>query len=154
MIDYQNTKILLLGVGEFLDKKIRPIPNITSNLTQLKDLFENESIYKNLNSANIFSVLNGTQKEISRAIINITKNTTKKDTLIIYYAGHGIISKDDFELYLPAKDTFEEYIENEGISIKKFKNYIRRSLASRKVIIMDCCFSGRIHGTMSSDEIS
>lgn len=154
MIDYSNTKILLLGVGEFLDKKIRPIPNVKANINHLNDLFSNPDVFGNVNSDNITALVNGTQKEIIRSIITVTKKATKKDTLIIYYAGHGIICKEDFELYLPAKDSYEEYIDNEGISIKKFKNYVKQSSAGRKVIIMDCCFSGRIHGTMSSDEIT
>src|SRR6185295_14362120 len=44
------------------------------------------------------------------------------------------------------------YLESDGINIESFKKYIKRSLAARKIVILDCCHSGAIIGSMGEIE--
>ena len=57
----------------------------------------------------------------------------KKYTLLAYYTGHGILSSEDYQLYLATHETSKRDLEIEAVSIEDFKRYIRRSTAGRKL---------------------
>ncbi|MEK8143387.1 caspase family protein [Streptomyces sp. M10(2022)] len=75
-----------------------------------------------------------------------------EDTLLVYYAGHGLTDPHTDELYLamPESDREREYT-----SLRY--EYLRRAVldqqacAQRTVVILDCCYSGRaLLGKMSA----
>ncbi|WP_322784855.1 caspase family protein [Streptomyces justiciae] len=75
-----------------------------------------------------------------------------RDTLVVYYAGHGLTDPHTDELYLalPDSDPDREY------TALRYE-YLRRTVldpqagAQRTVVILDCCYSGRaLLGRMSA----
>jgi PAS domain-containing protein len=77
-----------------------------------------------------------------------------KDTLIFYYIGHGVLA-DDGSLYLVAADTTRRGIGLSGISFHQtLKPELLKSPARRKIVIFDCCFSGRIFNNGLGDASS
>lgn len=152
---YSSTKVLIIGNGKFEDNQISEIPNITANNQELSKLFSNDLYFPGIEETRILSLENKNYRELSRSITTFTENCDEKDTIIIYLSGHGIVSSNDFKLYFPAKDTLSKFIEDEGISIDSLKSRLRSSSASSKILVLDCCFSGRaIDGTMSSNLVS
>jgi Caspase domain len=65
------------------------------------------------------------------------------DTLIFYYAGHGLIGRQQSTLHLAVQDTTDRRVDYNAISIDDIKQAIAESPASKKIMILDCCFSGR-----------
>jgi tetratricopeptide (TPR) repeat protein len=69
------------------------------------------------------------------------KTTKHEDTLLFYYSGHGIpdvsgdmyLSPSEIDPYLPSK---------RGFNFNELTKLIQNSIAGRKVIILDCCYSG------------
>ncbi len=152
---YSNTKVLIIGNGKFEDDQISEIPNISVNNKELVDLFSNDLLFPGIESEKIISLENKKSREITRSLTNFTENASEKDCIVIYLSGHGIVSTVDFKLYFPAKDTGSKFIDDEGISIESLKSRLRSSRATSKILVLDCCFSGRaIDGTMSSDIVS
>ncbi len=148
---FQNSvKVLLIGVSKYKeDAQINAIPNVKRNIALLKKVFTDNNVL-NITEQNITVSLNETNTDIERTLIQVSRETNPNDTLIVYYAGHGIVSTQDFGLYLTAVNTTHDYLETDGISVKRFREIVENSRASRKIMILDACYSGAIHGLASS----
>ncbi|MFG3370382.1 protein kinase [Streptomyces sp. NPDC048156] len=71
-----------------------------------------------------------------------------RDTLLVYYAGHGILDEDmEFSLSLPASRLDEPWT---GVSYTWVKRFIARARAKRRIAVLDSCFSGKAHAVMGS----
>ena len=66
-----------------------------------------------------------------------------EDLLLVYFVGHGLVSGRRHELYLGLPDS--EWAEPEWNSLEydKLRSSVLDSPAATKIIILDCCFSGR-----------
>jgi outer membrane protein assembly factor BamD (BamD/ComL family) len=152
-INHKNTMVLLIGASDFPeDPTITPIPNVKANIVHFKDILINPEII-GVPEANIMISLNETRSQIERKLLDLSKQTnSKKYTLLVYYSGHGILSSEDYELYLTTYQTSKKYLETDAVNINDFKRDIKRSAAGRKIVFLDCCHSGAIIGAMSSKE--
>jgi len=148
-IDKKLLYILLITTSK--SKNLSSIPNIDINLILLEKLIKDETIL-GIPQANIFISHNDKSLDIKKKLISIGKRAnTNKHTLLIYYSGHGLINRQNFDLHLTSSETEEQYLEDTSISIERFKKIIKNSFAGRKIIILDCCFSGRISGILSEE---
>ena len=64
------------------------------------------------------------------------------DVLFVYYAGHGLVD-DQGRLYLALTGTNERRVRYGGLSVDLLKEHLATSPASARILILDCCFSGR-----------
>ncbi len=149
-IDTQRTKVLLIGVSEYVeDETILDIPNIKQNIKLLKEVLLDENIM-GIPKENIVVSLNNTKKIIERKLIKASREAEDENyTLLVYYSGHGILSSENFKLYLTSKESSKTYLESDSINIDRFREIIANSRAARKVVILDACHSGQIHNAMN-----
>ncbi|QHT68690.1 hypothetical protein GXP67_19595 [Rhodocytophaga rosea] len=149
-MDYNKINVLLIGTSTYNDSNIKPIPNVEQNLKELKNVFSNNNIF-GLPESNIIQVLNADVTKIKIAIGSISNRARGKDQiLIVYYAGHGLMSSKNSNVYITAIDTLENHLELTGLSLDELKNIIKDSTAGQKIIILDCCHSGNIFGNMGA----
>lgn len=73
---------------------------------------------------------------------------TKNDTILFYYSGHGILRGND--LCLVSNETQRARRGTTSIEANKVLGLLRESQAKRRVLILDCCYSGAI-GTKGGD---
>ncbi len=66
-----------------------------------------------------------------------------KDQLIVYFAGHGVPSKDGKAAYLLAQDGGPGSYEESDFELGSLYEQIARSHAGEASIFIDACFSGR-----------
>lgn len=76
---------------------------------------------------------------------------TAEDLLLVYYAGHGLLGLDG-ELYLGLSETKQASLAFTALPYNSIRDVLRASGARIKVIILDCCFSGRSLGFMNSPD--
>lgn len=152
-MDYSKFKVLLIGASKFVaDKGISPIPNVEVNVNKLKEYLLDESI-AGVSYENIFVLLNESKTKIETTLVDLAKEAkTLNHTLLVYYSGHGILSDKNFNLYLTTSETTKQHLEYTGINIDTFKEIIKGSKAGQKLVILDCCHSGKIIGNMGSLE--
>lgn len=145
-----KVKVLLIGVSKYFeDSEINSIPNVKKNIQLLKNAFLSNTVL-NITENDLTVSLNENRTNIERRLIQASREAENHAyTLIVYYAGHGIISTQDFKLYLTASDTTYDYLESDGINISRFREIIESSRAGRKIIILDSCHSGAVHNTLS-----
>ena len=80
-----------------------------------------------------------TYVNIKRRIKQVCEFATAKDSLVIYFAGHG--TSIDGEGYLVPQDGDEKDREN-SISLAKLQQQMQNSKAGRKLLVLDACHSG------------
>ena len=112
--------VLIIGSGDFpLDVTIRQIPNITVNVNKLRELFSGDIIPIPHN--NITFSLNEIRNIILEKLDTICNIAQQDDTLIVYYSGHGIMSRINYQLYLTAVDSTTKGLQYNAINIADFK---------------------------------
>lgn len=83
-----------------------------------------------------------TQKQIDAALLAQLTKLRRDDLLIIYYAGHGVKSREDGDVYLASYDAGDKGVE--GWSVNSIPKKIDAHCKCQRVLwFMDCCYSGQ-----------
>ncbi|MEK8021421.1 MAG: caspase family protein, partial [Candidatus Parabeggiatoa sp.] len=138
-IDPNNTQAILIGASEFdfANEDFQNLPNVKTNLLELNRLL-NEVVGIDKNKICLMLDRDDSSK-ITSEIIKILPNAS--DTIIVYYAGHGIFSLSDF--YLATKETQPNEPEYTGAIPSKHlvDLVIKKAKVKNIIFIIDCCFS-------------
>lgn len=135
--DPADSRAILIGVSEF--EHLPQLPAVANNLAAIKDLLLAPDLCGLLPEN--CSVVHNPRDPI--ALMSAVRHAAAeaKDTLLVYYAGHGFPDPDGRDLSLSvvssARDTpylFADY--------KHIRGLLRTSPARRRIVILDCCFSG------------
>jgi hypothetical protein len=149
-VDPETTKVILVGTSKCpLDPSIPDLPGVDKNLESLFSLFVDKAIV-GVPETNIQLLCNESKAgDINMELLRVAK--AADNTLIVYYTGHGLIGEDSPTLLLAAGETTWEYRDANALPFEKVRAAIKRSPASRKILILDCCFSGRALDYMGQD---
>jgi len=74
-----------------------------------------------------------------------------EDLFVLYYAGHGLISRNG-DLLLTIRSSTHGYADANCLHWNTIKEYILKSPARTKLVVLDCCFSGRAFELMGSEQ--
>ncbi|WP_328389197.1 esterase-like activity of phytase family protein [Streptomyces sp. NBC_00400] len=139
-IDAARSACVLIGVDHY--SELEPLRSVRHNLTELAAALTDEAIL-GIPAERITTVRN---PESAAALVGPIRAAARvaADTLIVYYAGHGLLDRAEEELYLTLPDSVEDQPET-AVS----DSYIRRAMrdhgsAERRVLLLDCCYSGRV----------
>ncbi|MDT0267256.1 caspase family protein [Streptomyces sp. DSM 44915] len=147
--DPGGTRAVLIGVGAY--ELLPELPGVTNNLSALYTLFTAPDLLGL--PPDRCTVLDGSVSpdEMDRAIVAAAAEAT--DTLIVYYAGHGLIDEYDGTLHLGSHRTDPARVHATATPYE----WVRRSLPrgpERRLVMLDCCFSGRALNSMADDRIT
>ena len=146
--DSQRSRIVLIGTGKYSDDKLPDLPVIGRTIRDLAAALTHPSY--GFISRDRCSVLEdeGDIRLLGRHLTSAASET--EDLLLVYYTGHGLVGGRRHELYLGLPDTMWAEPEFNALEYDKLRSTILNSTAATKVIILDCCFSGRaVNDTMS-----
>lgn len=147
--DPARSRALLIGAHSFTDPDLEPLPAVARNLDRLAELLRDPSVWGL--AADHLSVL--AEPDRDQALGEAGRLADEaEDTLLVYYAGHGFVHDLSNELYLalPRTDPRRLYtaLRYQDIRELLLGPQVR---ARRKVVILDCCWSGlALHGAMSA----
>jgi uncharacterized caspase-like protein len=150
--DPQRSRAVLIGTGKYTDKKLPDLPVVDrtvgdvaaaltdpvhgvvtkDNCTVLKDQGDIRLIGRYLRSAAIHA----------------------EDLLLVYFVGHGLVSGRRRELYLGLSDSEWAEPEFNSLEYDKLRSSVLDSAATTKIIILDCCFSGRAVSEAMADPVT
>lgn len=137
-----------MGVHDYVN--LEKLPAVARNLAGLREALTDPAVWGL--PAEACTVLS--QPGSAGQVLDTVRDRARKarDTLVIYYAGHGLTDPHTDELYLALPDSDRE---REYTSLRY--EYLRRAVldpqagAQRTVVILDCCYSGRaLLGRMSA----
>lgn len=144
-VDPRRTRVLLIGNDDFPadPEDLEPLPAVANNLADLGEALRDEALF-GVPAGQMRMLLNASAAAILIAVVDEARRA--EDALIIYYAGHGLVHKG--QLYLAAADSRAAVIAFTGVDLKRFREAISESPASKRILILDCCYSGRALGEM------
>ncbi|GLZ76274.1 hypothetical protein Afil01_10810 [Actinorhabdospora filicis] len=128
---------ILVGSASYEDPRLPEIPAVSANLTELRRRFDG-----------VFGrVRTFADPPLSdlRAIVAAAKEAT--DTVLFYFAGHGL-RQPDGSLYLALPGTDHEQQRFTSLAYADIRAMLAESPALRKLVILDCCYSGVATETM------
>lgn len=135
--DNANTYVVIAGALEWkdalnpFDKKHRKDEELSQKLVSI-----------GIPAANITTMLDAqaTKSAIEAALKSAADKADANSTIIFYYAGHGINSKEG--IYFANYDINLNNMGKTGFAIKYLSETLGKSKASNIWLLADCCYSG------------
>jgi hypothetical protein len=147
--DPAASQAILVGAAEYT--RLEALPAVENNLTGLESALTDPAIW-GLPAGNC-TVLRqpGSAQEVLDTLQQVAAATT--DTLVVYFAGHGLIDPgNDDELYLALPSSDKERAYRTAVPYSWVRREMQAARVRRKVVILDCCYSGRALGRWMGDE--
>lgn len=136
----EETLIILIGCSDFPeDSSLKPIKPIGANLSKLRSIFSDINTFNGIPEKNITVIQNEKNYEILNKVEELSQ--LDSDALVVYYAGHGEREKGR-TLYLTATNTRKDRLISTAIEFERLNKIIQASKATKKFLILDCCYSG------------
>lgn len=143
--DGARSRALLIGTGAY--EHLNGVPEIRANLRVLKEALERHT---GLPPEHCRTLLDPPDlAAVGREVEAATRDAS--DLLLIYYSGHGLVASDGL-LHLALPQTSQRLLPWSGIPFKLLHHAVQVSRAKTKVLILDCCFSGRATQLLSGEE--
>lgn len=147
--DPEHSRIVLIGTSQYIDDHFGQLPEVVRNLDDLAAAFTDSS--HGIVPADNCLILadEGDVRHLGRRLKSAAASA--KDLLLVYYSGHGLIAGRKHELYLGLPDSEWDAPEFNSLEYEKLRGAVLDSPAQNKVIVLDCCFSGRAVGDFLAD---
>ena len=150
--DPQASRALLVGVSHYpLMAEDRQLPSVENNINQLAAVLSSDHVWGLPNGH--CTVLH--QPEDADTIIQAIRATAdaSTDAVLFYFAGHGLTDPAvGSGLYLGLPRSYEPFGTHTGLGYEYVRTEMRRCQAPRKVVVLDCCWSGLANmGLMGSE---
>ncbi|MEQ9487495.1 MAG: caspase family protein [Alphaproteobacteria bacterium] len=138
-----NLHVLTIGLNEYLDPELKlnyAIPDARGIQEAMKSAYS--GLFAEIKFYELFNE-KATRRGVTAALDKF-KDTSPEDVVLIYYAGHGEASPDEFffvtyEFELPLS---VNRLERRALSATKIKEMIQDIGARRVILLIDACKSG------------
>ncbi|MFJ5736512.1 caspase, EACC1-associated type [Streptomyces microflavus] len=143
-----QSRAVLIGVSTY--DQLTDIHNIERNLDDLRALLTSPRSW-NLPSEHCRVLPNPLSlPEVVAAVTEAGEQAT--DALLIYYSGHGQIDADEDKLFLTLPGSRPHAMWT-GVDYQYIRQAVEKSRARVRVVILDCCFAGRITALGEQSEL-
>ncbi|WP_433281128.1 caspase, EACC1-associated type [Micromonospora sp. CA-244673] len=146
--DPSRTQLVLVGVSNY--DLLPGLPAVSRNVDALSRLFTDPTIL-GIPPENCQAIKDpGTMDEVLGAVHRAAE--AAGDTLIVYFAGHGVLDGQTAELHLclPGGDSSNLHKAVRYADLRRI--VLNAEDCGRKVVILDCCHSGSAIGAMSDGQ--
>lgn len=143
--DPSASAAVLIGTSRYLH--LPQLPAVETNIADLSKILQDPTVW-GLPDANTLTVAD---PETPAAFLDpvYTAGERAEDTLLVYYCGHGLRDSDSADLYVSLTGS-RESSGYTAVEYRHLRAAILASPARRKIVVLDCCFSGRAARTLSS----
>lgn len=140
-----GTRAVLIGASHFVSPSLPDLPAVSNNIAALAGLLSSPEIL-GLDASQLTVIEEPVSpRAVDEAVRSAASEAT--DTLIVYFAGHGLIEGRTGELHLAVTDSDRSAVHSTAVPYAWIRNAVLDG-PSRRVVILDCCFSGRALNTM------
>jgi hypothetical protein len=148
LADPVKSRIILVGNASYEDPKLQDLPAVRNNVTELaKILVDPQLGGLSPDACHVFVDL---RSDEAWQIAELASQA--EDVLLVYFAGHGLLA-DDGRLLLGLANTKDDYPIYTALQMDHVHNALRSSMATTRVLIVDCCYAERaLKGMMGGPE--
>ncbi len=149
--DPARSRAVLIGASHFTaaGPDLPDIPAVEANLTALRQILTSPAT--GVLKPELCRVLVDptSTDEVGTALSDLAATAT--DLLLVYYAGHGLVD-DRGRLHLALVHTHPYRARWTALPLDLLREEIANSAAATRVLVLDCCFSGRAIEAMADDQ--
>jgi hypothetical protein len=144
--DPRKSRVVLIGASRFADPGLDDLPAVRNNLDGLARCFRDREVW-GLPRAHCVVV---DDPDSHGDVLDPVHDAAgeAEDTLVVYYAGHGLVHPRTNELLLALVGTLRERTHT-AVPYAWIRDSVIEAAAPRRVVILDCCYSGRAIGGMA-----
>jgi uncharacterized caspase-like protein len=140
--------VVLIGSSEFADPALMPLPGIRDNLSGLRGFLTSRRGTGIPKEHCVVLAEPPDAATVAETLVEAAR--AADDLLLLYYATHGL-STTAGELYLGLHNTKPAILTASALGFAAVREIIRDSPARTRVVILDCCLSGRAVQQVMSD---
>jgi Trypsin-like peptidase domain/Caspase domain len=135
-----SSNAVLIGTAVYQSAQLADIPAVYNNLVQLAATMTDPEI-GGFVAARCTTILNPVD---GRAVYEALREpvAAATDTFLVYFTGHGLLGTRG-ELYLAVANTDPDILSVSALAFDVVKEVFRKSRAVHRILILDCCYSGR-----------
>lgn len=138
----EDTRVVLIGTTKCPNdaELLPPIPHAEQNILRLERLFTDPDII-GLPLKSIVRILDWDEPS---AVVSAVYDSAGQanDTLIVYFAGHGVRGDLQAPLYLVTPKSTSKGKRFNAVSVTELKLAMAQSPARKRMLILDCCHAG------------
>jgi hypothetical protein len=131
-------KALIISVSHYHSTNLTDLPFVENDGVKMAELLESLGYEIADNNKLIGNV---SLEDMRKSIINFFKTAKHTDTLLFYYSGHGVPDVNG-NLYLAASEIIYDDPYEGGFSFGVLTDRLRQSRSTKKIVLLDCCYSG------------
>ncbi|RLK54481.1 caspase, EACC1-associated type [Actinokineospora cianjurensis] len=141
--DPARSRAILVGTSTYQATSLPDLPAVPANLHDLKSALTAPGLGGFAPQRCTVVENPGSTREVYRAL---REQTQAEDTVLVYFAGHGLVSPGRGELHFALADTDPDEVRVSALAFDLVRDLLRESPAANRVLVLDCCFSGRALG--------
>lgn len=142
LADPEQSYAVLVGTSAYTHASLDHLPAVANNLRRLGELLEDPAVW-GLPPGHCVRVPEPrTATEVLEAVHEAAAGAT--DTLLVYYAGHGLRPpvNDGLLLALPGTDPERAYTALDFEAVRQ--EVLATHRTANRVVILDCCYAGSV----------
>ncbi|HLM04880.1 MAG TPA: caspase family protein [Blastococcus sp.] len=142
-------KALVVATYDYADGGLRKLAAPEHDADAFADILKDPAIA----GFDVTVLVNEPHYVVGEAIADFYGGSTREDLTLLYFTGHGV-KDDEGRLYLAMRNTRRDALMFTAISGAQLNDAMDASRSRRKVLILDCCYSGAFPAgrTAKSDE--
>ncbi|MFJ3921963.1 protein phosphatase 2C domain-containing protein [Streptomyces sp. NPDC090022] len=143
--DPQRSSAVLIGVSAY--DHLPGLPAVRTNLADLRDQLRDPAVW-GLPAERCHLVHDPAGGSAAIAPLRHAVEAAT-DTLVVYFAGHGLVDPDRGDLWLALPGTRPGEVDT-VMPYDWVRRELLRSRAERVLVVLDCCYGGRALGSMGA----
>jgi hypothetical protein len=139
-----NYYAVLIAEKDYEDEGFRDLQNPVNDAYEIRDILLRYYLY--FKEENIKVLVNATRQAIMDTLIDVYKNMTASDNLLIFYAGHGDVKKINDRIeggYIIPTDA-KKGLKGSYISSEDLQEPVITTQARHVLFVVDACFGGAL----------
>ncbi|MFI5779245.1 caspase family protein [Nocardia sp. NPDC051570] len=149
MGDQSGRRALLVGVSQYDDEAFRDVPAALNSVRAIKSILIDPKLCGWPEECVVLIENPRKPIDIGQPLRKLALEAT--DTLLVYFVGHGALDEIG-ELCLAVGESEWSDIEFSGLEFRKLRPILKSSRAGAKIVILDCCHSGKAIEALAGGE--
>ncbi|EST37419.1 hypothetical protein N566_13145 [Streptomycetaceae bacterium MP113-05] len=128
-----------MGTAAYEDVNFPALPSVRADVHYLSQVLEMPAVGR---YEDCVRVEDSSQTAIKQAVERFLRDREPDELVVLYLSGHGAYDREDGQLYYVTTDTRTDRLQQTALEASYITDQLEKCAARRKVLLLDCCFSG------------